>query len=551
MPVPPQSEMNIVDADETGDVGSSPPRQSNTGARIALGLFIAYLLISWWWLVFEIGPNYWFFRDDWAMLVSRDGGSLRSVMAPFDVHPIPIPVVIFRLMFNMFGLNFIPYHMLLVTLHLGVALLLRIIMRRAGVGPWIASAAAATLVLFGHGGSNIIWVFQITNLGSILFVLIQLILVDHDGPLRRRDALAVLAGIAACMCSGLGLLLLVPVGLVSLARRGWRYALLQTGPAALTYLTWNHFFGLRDRPNPPAPRVVLTWMSEGLLGTGKALGHLPVVAILLALLLVGGLGLLVTSTSLEDLRRTVCVPGALLIFVPLFFALLAVGRSFAGIELAQSSRYLYTGAVCALPALAVAGDAVARRWRPTTVAVVLLFLAGFPGNIRAFDHILGFPYPDRAIFDYERKVMTGIAMSPQAKQVPRWVRPLNSEFDFKEVTVGFLLDMRDQGFLPPRGDLKPQNRATIQLMLGLIQIDQPFADGECKTQSRPLNLSLVKGETLGIISPLQVALTQEGKVSPGQNLYLPDFGQTLSVESPSLEVRFAPLEPNKTFTLCR
>ena len=551
MPVPPQSEMNIVVADETEDVGSAPPLQSNTSARIALGLFIAYLLIAWWWLIFKIGPDYWFFRDDWGMLASRDGGSLDSVMAAFDVHPVPIPVVVFRLMFNVFGLRFMPYHMLLVTMHVGIVVLLRVIMRRAGVGPWIASAAAATLVLFGNGGSNIVWVFQITNLGSILFALIQLVLTDHDGPTSRRDALAVFSGIAGVMCSGLGLLLLVPVGLATLARRGWRFALLQTGPPAVAFLTWDHFFGATENPNLPPPRVLLAWTSEGLLGTGEALGHLPVVAILLALLLVGGLGLLVTSTSLEDLRRTVCVPGALLIFVPLFFALVAVGRAFFGIEGARSSRYLYMGAVCALPALAVAGDAVARRWRPMTVAVALLFLAGIPGNVQAFGNLLGLPYPDKAVFDYEQNVMTGIAMSPQAKQVPRWVRPLDSEIDFKEVTVGFLLDMRDQGFLPPRGDLNPNLRGTIQLILGLIQIDQAFADGECKTRSTPLNLSLVKGDTLGITSPVQVALTQEGKVSSGWNVYRPMFGQTLSVESPSLEVRFAAAGPNQTFTVCR
>ncbi len=553
MPVPRQSETNVAIAEEVGTVGPDPRRESDTSARIALGFFIAYLLISWWLLVFRIGGDYWFLRDDWEMLAGRDGGSLRSVMAPFNVHPVPIPVVIFRMMFNMFGLNFIPYHMLLVTLHLGVAVLLRIIMRRAGVGPWIASAAAATLVLFGHGASNIIWVFQITNLGSILFVLTQLILVDHDGPLRRRDALAVLAGIAACMCSGIGLLMLAPVGLVSLARRGWRYALLQTGPAGLTFLTWNHFFGLEGRPQQPPPRVVLAWIREGLTATGEGIGHLPVVAILLAVVLVGGLGLLVASTSIEDLRRTVCTPGALLIFLPLYFASLALGRAFLdlGSEAARSSRYVYLGAVCVLPALAVAGDAVARRWRPMTAAIVLLFLAGFPGNIGAFDQVLGFPFSDKTYFDYERRLMAEIARSPAAERVPRWVRPLDAEIDFKQVTVGFLLDMRDQGFLPPMGELPARQRATIRLSLGLAQIDQPFADGECKIQPAAVNLSLVKGDTIGITSPVKVAVIQDGKRSSDWVQYRPRLGETLSVELPGLEVQFAAVDPSPTFTLCR
>ena len=60
-------------------------------------------------------------------------------------------------------------------------------MRRAGVGPWTATIVAAVFVLFGPGEENIVWAFQFTFVGAIMFGLVHLILSDHDGPVDRRD----------------------------------------------------------------------------------------------------------------------------------------------------------------------------------------------------------------------------------------------------------------------------------------------------------------------------------------------------------------------------
>jgi len=52
-----------------------------------------------------------------------------------------------------------------------------------------------------------------------------------------------------------------------------------------------------------------------------------------------------------------------------------------GPERARESRYVYLVAAMALPALAIAADAVIRRWRALTVPVVLVLVLGLPGNI--------------------------------------------------------------------------------------------------------------------------------------------------------------------------
>jgi hypothetical protein len=52
-----------------------------------------------------------------------------------------------------------------------------------------------------------------------------------------------------------------------------------------------------------------------------------------------------------------------------------------GTEFARNGRYLYTFAVLALPAMAVAAEAVAHRWRVLVPVVLVLFVVGIPGNV--------------------------------------------------------------------------------------------------------------------------------------------------------------------------
>ena len=516
---------------------------------MALGAFVAYLVVSWWVLVFGVGSGVWFLRDDWKFLAGRDGGDLRDVFRPHDVHPAAIPVVVFRLMFNVFGLWFTPYLVLLVTMHLGVVVLLRVVMRRAGVGPWVASAAAGALVLFGPGEQNIQWVFQINFVGSLLFGLGQLILADHGGRFGRRDVAGMLAGVAAVMCSGIGPVMVVAVGLATLARRGWRVALAHTAPAALTYVAWvllanpaSYDFGR------PALSVVWDWVREGQVGTVEALGHLWVVGAALAVVLVVGLLFVVSSTSWAELRGRVAIPGALLVCGPLLFVLTAQGRWVFGLEQARSSRYLYIGAVCLLPALAVAGDAIARRWRPATAVVVVLFLVGVPGNVSAFGS--GAIVNER-FFDAQRQTVLALPRTPEAEQVPRWVRPLPDPYNGEDLTIGWLLDVLDAGRLPAIDAVDPTVLARFPINLGLAQTMRPFPGGACETRSVSIVLSLEKGDRLGIHSSVNVATVVDGKKASPWVGFSPGSGQTLSVELPRLELRFAPLAAGSTFTICR
>ena len=169
---------------------------------------------------------------------------------------------------------------------------------------------------------SILWAFQITVLSSILLGLTQLVLADHDAPFTRRDALGVIAGVAAVMSSGIGPLMVVAVGLAALARRGWRIALLHAAPPALAYVAWTTVEDpALHAVARPALGVVWDWIRVGQVATVRAVGGTTVVALVLTALLVIGLWQLARSSTIADLRRRASVPLALLACGPVLFAL--------------------------------------------------------------------------------------------------------------------------------------------------------------------------------------------------------------------------------------
>ena len=113
-------------------------------------------------------------------------GSVDDLFRPHFQHWTTLPILPYRLLWTVVGIrSYVPYQALIVVLHLAAAALLLVVMRRAGVRPWIATVAAGAFVFFGSGAENILVAFQITFVGSLVFGLAQLLLADHDGPLDR------------------------------------------------------------------------------------------------------------------------------------------------------------------------------------------------------------------------------------------------------------------------------------------------------------------------------------------------------------------------------
>ena len=310
-----------LERDRRSPSGRARRRREQRGDRAALGSFVAVVGAA---LVYylTIARGEWFRADDWYFIAGRTAGNLDDLFRPHNEHWSTLPILAFRLLWQIAGLrSYFPYLLLIVMLHLTVACLLRVVMRRAGVNPWIATAAATLFVWFGTGHDNIVWAFQIGFVGSLAFGLTHLLLADHDGPIDRRDGLGLVAGLAGLMCSGVGVPMVAVVGLAALVRRGWRVALFHVTPLAAVYCMWLATSAADSYSSRAGAGRVARFVGTDLRATFDALGHVRGSAIVLGGLLLVGLALAWWPGPRDDLRARAAAPGALLVGAVLFLTI--------------------------------------------------------------------------------------------------------------------------------------------------------------------------------------------------------------------------------------
>ena len=310
----------------------------------------------------------WFTVDDWDYLSDRTVGNAGDLFRAHYEHWSTLIVVAYRALWSAFGLRYRPYELFAILLYLAVAALVRVVVRRAGAGPWTATGAASLLVLLGIGIENNFFT------SALVFGLTQLLLADHDGPVDWRDYAGLAAGLAALMCSALGVTMVFVVGVAALLRRGWRIALLHTAPLAAAYLLW--------LAAAPAGQSASSLHAQGLgdvvsfvaRGFGAGFDHLGAVTgfgILVAAVLGIGAYLLGAHDGIRASPRTGGTGGCPARGgrrVPrahrrgsIRFGYRHPSRRRTGARAA--GRYAYVVAVMLLPALALAVDAIIRRWQ--------------------------------------------------------------------------------------------------------------------------------------------------------------------------------------------
>ena len=339
-------------------------------------------------LLLHLGHDRWFSYDDWDFLSSRSATSVHDLFEPHSVHWCTLPILYYRLLWSLFGIrSYIPYQFGAVAAHLTVVALLRIVIRRAGVPSWTATATMIPLIFLGSGSENIVSAFQITFTASIGFGLTQLLLADHDGALNSRDVLGLLAGAAGMLCSGVAISMVIAVGIAVLLRRGWRPAAFHTLPLGAAYALWFLAIGhsaLRTEGSRP---VTFSSMVAFLrTSVGAAFGRvsqLPGLGWVLAVMIIVGCAIAWRGRSGEELRRIAAAPAALIASAFVFLLIASSGRT--GSQLARAPRYTYVIVALMLPAVAVAADALIRQRRAIAVLLALWLAVATFGNIRSFD----------------------------------------------------------------------------------------------------------------------------------------------------------------------
>ena len=279
------------------------------------------------WL--QIGRREWFYHDDWDPLANRKAGNLGDLFRPHNGHWITLPILMYRLFYRVFGLHaYLPYRIVVLTVYLVAGALLLVIMRRAGVNPWLATAAASLFALFGTGWANIIRPFQVTFVSSLALGLLALVLVDHDGPFDRRDGLGLVAGLLALMTSGVAVVMIALVGITVLFRRGWRLALVHVVPPAVCFLVWLVAIGHEGESgvsSHTSPGGVVRFVVEGLRGVFGALGPAAWFGAFLTIALVAGVALAASQRRASGELAQLAVPLALLAGTVVFLVVSAAG----------------------------------------------------------------------------------------------------------------------------------------------------------------------------------------------------------------------------------
>ncbi len=432
----------------------------------AMAVVIAFPLMLVW------GRRGWFTQDDWDFLSARTAWNVGDLFRPHFEHWSTLPILLYRLLWVLVGIRHYPaYQAVLVALHLLAAVLLLVVMRRAGVRPWTATLVAVVFVYFGAGAENILVAFNVTFVGSLVFGLVQLLLADHDGPIDRRDWLGLVAGLMGLLCSGVAVTMAVIVGISVLLRRGvrgWRVAAFHVLPLAGAYVLWLRVAPRGQRAggyHSESPMQVMRFVLIGIENLFARLGQVPGVGIALGFTLISGLLVLFRERG-GRARLAPFAPALALLAGGLVFLIAAgIQRSgqggyafraaVTGPERARESRYVHLTAAMALPALALGADSLMRRWRRLTVPVVALLLVGIPGNV----HLLATPNRYFVNARFTRDWILTIPRLPLVDQLRHSHEPIPTtafrRFGPEGLTFGWLVAGAASGRIPAPGRLSP------------------------------------------------------------------------------------------------
>jgi hypothetical protein len=429
---------------------------TDDGARWAFRAILAGSVI----VLYIVGRNQWFIRDDWAFIFSRErlhqsSGLDDMLFVAQDGHWMTIPIVVYRIIKSIFGTgSYWPYLIPTMACHLLIAVMVRKISLRVGVTPWTATILAGTFVVFGSGWENIVFAIQLVYNLSLLAFLVQLWLLDHEGPPDHRDVLGAVAGVVAVSSSGFGPFFIVGTVSFMVFRRRWKAGAIATVPSIVASAWWWTFWG-RDPAGDKlhsSLTAVPAYVRHAVEAVFQSLSASTMV----------GICLLATLTILLWRRRDAAAHDlmlALAITAAAMYVGLGIQRGGFGVETGATSRYVYMGAVMLMPAFGVAVDQLARLGAPALWAGRIVLLGATAMNVGALKSN-GDDWAGRAAA--ERNVLELIAGSPQLSTVDPSLTPLPFSPDLQIRDIPVLIA---DGAIHPRAVATPEEQALVDTAL--------------------------------------------------------------------------------------
>ena len=300
-----------------------------------------------------LGRGMTFFADEWALIESRSLGDIQSWFVPHNEHWFTLPVLLYRGLVETLGIgSYMPYHAVLVALHVVVAILVYRLTSRSA-GRRFALVGGAIVLFLGGGFENLYWAFQIGFVGSTLLGLLAMEVTDV-GPSPTRAWIVAGLLLASLATSGIGVVMSFAVGIEWLVDRRWRPFVPYLVVPAATFMIWYLIFGRyghapeRDPLSATAIASIPRFVADGLGSVLGVVAGVPYAAGLFVLIAV------VIAVGLRHRRRlrSPRVVGIALAVVAQF-ALAALIRAHLFDGAAEYTRYLYAPVVLAIVAAGV------------------------------------------------------------------------------------------------------------------------------------------------------------------------------------------------------
>jgi hypothetical protein len=410
-----------------------------------------------------VGRRQWFIRDDWAFLLTRN--VLRTtrgiddwLLTAQDGHWMTPPILVYRLIQNVFGIDsYWPYLLPTLALHVTAVLLARQVCRRVQVSPWTTTLLCSMLLVFGSGWENIVFAIQITYNLSLAAFLVQVLLVDHEGPIDRRDIVGAVVGLIGVMSSGFGPFFAFGVFVLLATRRRWRAAAVAVVPQGLAYgwwlLTWSTDGAAAAMPGPRSQ--VPAFAMRGITATFESLVAVPALA---GVAIVGTIA--ITLWPAPSWRTRTFAFALWAVVVSMF---LGVGsqRIGFGLDSAAASRYQHIAAILLVPVFGLAVDRV-RHWSLPGLRAVQVLLGIAVVLNAGWLQTNGAEWANRA--RDARLTYELVVGSPLAGTVDPQIRP--EPFN-PDVTVAWLPYLLQQGAIEARTPHTPEELARVDTALGL------------------------------------------------------------------------------------
>ena len=515
-------------------IGSPARTRRERVDQWSLVVFVAVVALAVPLLLY-LGRDQWFFLDEWWLL--GDGAdSLDGYFESHNGHWITLTAIVYRINYELWGLHsYLPYQVPVVLVHVGSAILLRLLMRRLGVRGWIATFAALIFVFFGSGGQNLFFGFQLSVTGSLFCGLALFLLADRDGALGRRDVVALAVGLVGLTTSGVFVPMVAGVAVAVLLRRGLVAAAFYAVPPALVYGIWYLSYGRDDSAlSFSASAEAVRFVVRMLTGTFTALAGSDLGGIALGFVVLVTVGVLVGGAIKARQWTALALPAGVLTAWAAFACLTALARaSEFGAGSGESDRYIHITAALFLPLIALGAEYLARENTLVGFLPLLPLAVGLPGNVDALANPNPFALGDP-------NTIEALAHSEYIDDVRPDFEPLSVQIADTRVnlpiTAGWLAREARGGAIPePTGD-DPTRRLNAYGLLALRQEIDDAVRRRCpRVMSRNVELTLGVGEQIVFDGRIQV-MFRDGRHRSNPFVFDSTRGRALVAELGPLNV---------------